>query len=189
MRIPVNFSQVNLRFTGVVLPRGAEVTFGVFQGSGVGPASTADKVLANWTSNLKSIQSSQITLASILVKNGPNVDGPFIELGVGTAGSDGSGIVGPQVCALIRKNTNFGGRKGRGRLYWPGVLRDDAGGDGVISGSQITAYNSAWNSFLDDMAADDAPLYLLHADSTSPYQIASFSAQTPTATQRRRIRA
>lgn len=188
MRIPVGYGQINFRFSGVVLPNGAEVTVGFRNNLTGTPDAIGAIVLGHWTTNLKSIQASQVVNHEILVKLGPNDTGASAIVAGGGAGSRGSGVVAPQAACLVKKTTLLGGRHGRGRLYWPGILRDEAGGDGVISSGTLDDITDAWNGFSDDMDSDLLPLYLLHGDATAPTLISSFAAVSPLATQRRRMR-
>src|SRR6476646_5087725 len=108
--IPVNFSQVNLQFSGTAAPTGAEVTFGVDNSTGLTPAAIESAVYVNWNTNLRPLTQSLLTLATILVKNGPNSTGPFVQVSHGTVGGSVSPCCSPQVAYLIRKATILGGR-------------------------------------------------------------------------------
>lgn len=189
MVIPVGFSQVNVKFTGTAVPTGAEITFGVENGVGLTPAQIATLVATAITSNnLMQWMVVGCNITSILVKNGPNATGPAAELSYSIAGtqSGGSGAAAP--CALIRKNTAFGGRKGSGRLFMPGQGEVVINPGGVLDPSQVAGLTSVWEDIRTDLAAGDITMYLLHADATTPYPIDNLDCQAVVATQRRRQR-
>ena len=188
--IPSGWGQVNLKWGGVGYPSGAECTFGIALGSTDDPATMAATIAGIIDTRLSDRIPSNVTLESILVKHGPNVDGPFDDFGVGAAGTGSSGDVNPNCAMLIRKVTGFGGRMGRGRMYWP-VAEDQVGQAGVLKTSpdQVAAMNAAMADFLTDMvAADITPALLHNVASPAPYVITGFSTQPTTATQRRRLR-
>jgi hypothetical protein len=189
MTIPEHYSQVNLKFTATNVTGTAEMTFGVHNSFDMDPATVEGLVYPNWNTNLKGLWTNDVTLASILVKNGPDASGPFIDVAHGTVPS-GTGLVVPgQVAALVRKVTLLGGRKGRGRMYHPGVFTGMLNADqSSIAGATITAMNAAYATFLSQLASDDIPMVILHGDATTPTVVTALQVQTQVATQRRRVR-
>lgn len=189
MIIPSGYSQVNLKYTGTALINGAEMTFGVINGTGGSPTAVEGIVYTAWNTHLKSLFTNDTVLDSILVKNGPNISGPFVQVSHGTVPS-GTGLVVPgQVCALVRKVTASGGRKGRGRMYMPGVFTGMLNADmSTIASATITAMNTAYLNFLVALQTATTDMYLLHADATAPTQVTDLLVQSAVATQRRRIR-
>jgi len=188
--IPSGWGQVNLKWGGTAYPTGAECTFGIAQGSISDPASVASTIAGIIDTRLSDRIPTTVTLESILVKFGPNDTGPFDDFGVGAAGTGSSGDVNPNMAILIRKVTGFGGRIGRGRMYWP-VAEDQVAQAGVLKTSpdQVAAMNAAMADFLSDMSDADIALALLHTATTpDPYVITGLSTQPTTATQRRRLR-
>jgi hypothetical protein len=188
--IPIGYAQVNFKWGGAGFPTGAECTFGVGRGSTSTPEEDAVDIRDITLTRLSDRIPSTVTLSSILVKYGPNTTGPFHELGVAEAGTGSSGDVNPNVAMLIRKTTSLGGRKGRGRWYWP-VAEDQVGQAGVLKTSpdQVTAMNEALALWLGDMATNDHTVYLLHNHpDDAPNIVTALSTQATTATQRRRLR-
>jgi len=189
MTIPSGFAQVNLKFTGASIPTGAEVTFGVIADVVTDPEAIADEVITACTSSAWLAPLSQtIDLSTILVKVGPDVSGPSIEvpteLGGGTAGN----VAPPNVAALVRKNTVHGGRKGSGRMYLPGIIESVVGDDGVLDTTFRNGLQADLEEFRAALDAAEIEMFLLHGDATSPYQVTSLNVQASAATQRRRLR-
>jgi hypothetical protein len=133
--------------------------------------------------------SEDLTLQSILVKNGPNSTGPFAELAVGVDGGASLVSVSPAVSLLVQKRTALGGRHGRGRMFVPGLPEAATNKHGEVLSANVDTLILDFLGFFDDMAASDLPLVVLHgAVSPSPTLVTSLDPQTILATQRRRQR-
>jgi len=122
----------------------------------------------------------------------------------GTAGTD-SGTKTPSNCALlIRKNTAFGGRENRGRMYIPWLTnKADVGTTGIISGGDVSSFQSDADTFLGGLAAGadnymcianrhfnlpwDNPDRRLVSVTKGP-EVTSLVVESVIATQRRRLR-
>jgi len=103
----------------------------------------------------------------------------------------------PQVAVLVKKNTAVGGRRGRGRLYWPSIDEGTVGANGVINTSTVNAYQSSMNGFFNAWgqtgALNSVGMVVLHAASPlsptpPPTPITGLAVQALVATQRRRVR-
>lgn len=189
--IPSGFAQVNLKFTGTNTPTGAEVTFGVNYLDGLTPLQVAEAVDgAVGDSSIMSPCASQTALTTISVKFGPNATGPSVDLTTSHTGANGDSET-PNVTWLIKKSTALGGRAGRGRMYWPGVVEEETGVDGVIIPSDVTAFQTAADLFFDELAANDVPMVLLHGEGSpisEPTLVTALTVDPRVATQRRRLR-
>lgn len=190
MIIPAGYAQVNFIFAGTDFPTGAQITLGVNNNARTDSLTDqADEIALLFANNLSNYWSGEQDNTTVLMKEGPNSTGNQVEVpGAGLGGgSDGSDT--PAAAVLIRKTTAFGGRKGRGRWYWPcpGVLHiDDAG---QLTTAYVSGLQSAINNFHSALVTANLEPYLLHADAgTLPYPIISWSVQTTLATQRRRQR-
>jgi len=128
-------------------------------------------------------------VSGVLVKLGPNETGAQFLRPTSLAGTIGSPGY-PGVSALVQKQTSIGGRKGRGRLFWPCVPEGNVAVGGALTGTLQANLQSMFDDVLTDMAAADFPLMLLHSEGVpqSPYEITALSVQNQTATQRRRNR-
>lgn len=188
MIIPAGFAQVNMKFTGADAPRGAQVTYGVDASTVTDPADIAGVVIAEYTAHLRAFQSTGISLGSVLVKVGPNATGPEAEVPAGIPGTAAADAVSPNVAGLATKLTAGGGRKSKGRIFWPGLVETWVNGDGSIDPTAHASLVGAFNDWFDASATDNIPMYLLHTDATAPTILTALLFTTKVATQRRRLR-
>jgi hypothetical protein len=191
MHIPTGYSQVNLRFTGISIPTGAECVFGVQPGNP--PTNPIDIANAVNTALINSVFSgmytSDATISSILVKNGPVDTGPFAVLTTTRTGTNGADSNVPQVATLVRKGTAFGGRSGRGRMFIPSPVASGFDDAGVIDPSFLAGANIIVDDFLTELDTAGVPMVLLHTNPVlTPYTVTSLTVDTRAATQRRRLR-
>lgn len=160
--IPDDFGQVNLYFTGTGLPNGAQITFGVSVGA-LTPGTVCTQVQAALTAGaFASMYTSGISLVKVRAKNGPGEDGPFAELGLSIPGTNVGNVSASAASYLIRKNTLYGGRRGSGRFYWPGVPEDVMEADGTIKAASRTGFDTKLAAFLASLTTNSIPMYLLH---------------------------
>lgn len=193
MNIPLGYAQINLIFTGSSVPEGAQMTFGLdHTGSALSPTGIAEVVEAAWiSSGIKSRYVSSLGLTGILVKEGPNVTGASALLGVVHNGTASGTSVAPNTSVLIRKHTAIGGRAGRGRCYFPGIPEADVDGGGLIVSTERALWETDFQTFLDDIAAESLIPVLLHGDNSpvsTPTPITGVTVDSKVATQRRRLR-
>lgn len=195
MLIPEDFCQVNLIFGGTGLPQGGQVVFGVHPTDPVAWSvqSVATDVLNAWnTSGIKAELASSTTMTGILVKAGPNATGASgLFAGAGANTNAGVGAA-PNTTYLVGKNTDAGGRSGRGRMFLPGVPEVNVNEAGVVSPAAVTALQTKVSAFLTALLTNDTPMVLLHggpsAPITTPLDVTSLSVSNVVATQRRRLR-
>jgi hypothetical protein len=193
MLIPVGFAQVNHVFGGPGLPRGAQVAYGV---SNTGPgngAYTAPEMAAFchsvWISNLIAKQSSNTTLLETRVKFGPNSTGADATFSDPKPGTDSPNQDSPQVCALIRKRTPFGGKTGKGRMFFPGINEGQTDVGGTLSNGVRDSLQVAFDAFLTALDTGGATMQLLHTAGTLPaFVVTKLEVQKTLATQKRRLR-
>lgn len=193
MKIDEGMAQANLKFTGALLPTGAEITLGMdiidFAG---GPIDAGGNISDNWaTCGILACLGTSLNMSSVLVKFGPNDDGPAAEYVQARFGTRSGNQCSPQVAGLVRKVTLGGGRKNRGRFFLPGMLENDLQDDGLFSGTYITLVNTALADFLTKMQADNLRPVVLHSEATGSaaiHDITTFQLDARCATQRRRNR-
>lgn len=187
MEIPVGFAQATFIFTGAAAPNGAATTLGLDPVSS-DPVDIAELLASAWAANIDAVFSANLQLSSILVKMGPNETGNFHELAVGNVGAVSGSCDPPNTAWLIHKITATGGRRGRGRMFIPGVFAANTNDAGVIDSGTFTALTSSWDAFYEDLVSNNVPPALLHSDSTPPYAITGLTVDPVVATQRRRLR-
>lgn len=193
MLIPNGYGQVNFIFTGTNLPTGAEMTFGIdVTGYGGDPAAAAaDIQTENIAAAIDDMYVNSQELVAILVKYGPNATGPSALVPVSLVGNQATASAGPNTAALIHKQTAFGGRAGRGRMYLPGIPENSIENNGALSSGYFTAWDTVWDALRIGLASVDLPMVLLHdagSPITTPTPITSLVLDPTTATQRRRLR-
>lgn len=106
-------------------------------------------------------------------------------------GTFGSPPLPPNCSFLVRKNTSRGGRKGRGRMFFPpcwNVGEDSISSTGQILPAFITSMQGQLDAALDAQKLTLHPPALLHSDGSAVNLIESLSLQALIATQRRRLR-
>lgn len=194
MEIPATYGQANFIFTGADLPTGAEITLG-FDHSGSGlttPVLAAEAIFDAWVAaGMNATYANTVSLVRVDVKFGPNNVGPSgSDSGLST-GQAGGGADSPNTALLVRKNTAFGGRAGRGRFYIPGVPQSYINGDGTLLSTPRANCQTALDAFESELNTRLLPPVLLHAAGSpinSPTPITSFTVDGRVATQRRRLR-
>lgn len=188
-----DYAQVNVRYEGADLPFGAEWTLGFSINSFAGDPEDLGALMVDalQTNDIQAFTATGNTISSVLVKYGPNETGPMAEVVAGITCNGGTGGESPAACALVKKNTAHGGRRGRGRFYIPGVPQSAFGIGGLTGPTYQAAANASLQDFLDQLTAAGAGPVLLHGPdhpTESPYLITSFFFDSRIATQRRRNR-
>lgn len=207
--IPAGFAHVavEMRMTGD--PQPWYCTFGVDLPIGINsPLDQANGIHYAWTITLGSLQSSLMTINTVVLKIG-QTDGPptmaYSDRGAFTGAAAHNML--PQNCALlVDKLTALGGRRNRGRMYVPGILQeghvDHIGG---IDTNHYTELTTAVNTFflyisegieagtdpLVEPEVDATPMVILHHDTVTPIAptpVTSLRVQQVISTQRKRLR-
>jgi len=191
--IPSGFAQVNILFTGAQVPEGGEVTFGVDPDISVGGPNEVAVVVAQALDNngFLSLLTADTLVPTIRVKFGPNETGPSSEHAYGGQGDLAVDGVQPQVSILTHKHTDFGGRAGRGRAYFPGAPEDEVGGSGALAGGYATSWQTFLDGFITELETELCPAVLLHGAGspiTTPSPLTGWTVDARVATQRRRNR-
>lgn len=192
MLIPLGFAQINAIHTGTSLPFGAQWTLAVnhdnIEQTPIQVAQAFEDALQ--VSNLYDQVCLGVTMTSVLVKFGPNDTGKSALEPANEPGVNGNQAA-PQAAFLIHKNTDDGGRAGRGRFFLPGVPDATLNPSGTIVSANLSAMQTALETFRTNLIANDLIPVVLHnvgSPLSSPSPITSFSADARAATQRRRMR-
>jgi hypothetical protein len=119
---------------------------------------------------------------------GPNATGPSATSPATTDGGEAVAVTVASAAALVRKVTNAGGRKHRGRIFLCGVPEEDVDNASNIEGAALTNLQGAMDTLLADAETNNLRLMVLHGDATAPSLITSLAVQSKVATQRRRLR-
>lgn len=193
MEVPTGYCQINILWTGGALPTGAETTFGIDNtADDRDPADVALAVVEAFNAtDILQFFSSGISGATVLCKNGPTATGPSGSAGVIGPGSGSSATVPPNVSVLVQKHTAFGGRAGRGRMYFPGWPEANLGSDGVLGEPTRTNFEAEFTTTMALLDVGSLPQVVLHGAGSplsTPSPVTSYTVATSAATQRRRLR-
>lgn len=189
--IPDGFSQVEYRWslTGdpEVMVHTCGIDNGVIVGDLIGAGLLNSDFLNAWPVGN---QASVYTYLGVVLRVG-NASGPPTIFEVPASRVGGNASVSPpaqNTCLLVRKQSSQGGRAGRGRMYMPPFMFDEASISpaGVINSApvnQIQGFIDAW------FHRNDAYV-ILHSEGSTlpPSPIGSFIVDPIVATQRRRLR-
>jgi hypothetical protein len=189
MTIPTGYGQASIFFVGNGAPHGAAITFGFKNNADQTAQECAADVVHCWTtSGIMGNLSGSVATTKVRVKLGPDETGNFHEQAMSIGGGLATTNTPPNVAFLLKKQTNLGGRKGRGRCYLPGVLEADVNADGGIIAARQTNLGVDAAEVLAEMIVRDIPMVLLHGDATTPSTVAAWTLDPLVATQRRRLR-
>ena len=185
-----DWCRITLGFSGPAVPNGAACVLAC-QDLTHGPLSDiAGTVIANFAAVVGNLTTS-VSWDSVLIKRGPDESGPSAEYSVAVTGGSGGNAVPPNTSVLFFKNTAYGGRKYKGRMYLPGFREDGVDSAGVIDGGYVTNFQTDIDAFVDNMLISDFPLVLEHGPDSgiaNPTPILNMSVSSTVATQRRRLR-
>lgn len=180
--------QANFRQSGSAYPTGAEYTVQGRNPTNLSMATVASALFTAWQSNLRPITPTAVNLDDILLKFGPPDIGPQAAFSVGNAGTGSGGDVTPSVCLLVQKRSSLGGRRNRGRLYFP-LAEADCDQGGAVDPTFLSTAAGAFATFFSDIATADLPLYVFHTNILlAPTPLTGLEVQGQAATQRRRLR-
>lgn len=187
--IPADFGQLTIGFTGTACPTGAAVTLGLDTGGAASPSAVLDAIEALFEPLHEAQSVSSCVLVSARVKLGPDATGPFVDRAYNIAGNQGTDATSPNTAILVTKVTPFGGRAGRGRLFWPGPTDASIDPSGLLAALYLTQIQTAWDTFEAGLGTASFPPVLLHSDDgNTPDFITEFVVESLVATQRRRLR-
>lgn len=208
MTIPSGYAQALIGYTGNNAPTGAANVFGLeLLDSMLTPTDVAEIVRSTWASTIMTELTDDVTMSAVRVKFGPDSTGPFVETAASTVGGNTTTSLSPNTAYLATKVTPVGGRRGRGRLYFPGVADTAANDSGVISAGYIALLQPLLDNILSGLTTAGCPMVVLHSPATTwvlvngqprrqpvagslpvPSEVLSLPLAARAATQRRRMR-
>jgi hypothetical protein len=197
--IPPDFAEVSIELRNEGDPDSWYVTWGIDITAGSSDYNMAAvKCGTVFSQAFKADLTPRTTIVGAHLRIG-QADGPPLVVfqpngDVGTS----SGAHLPQNCALlVTKITPLGGRRGKGRMFLPGVLVDSAVNEvGVIQTDVLVALQSdcdvLYNGLGDELQGGPLPMVLLHNDGLTeapgPTVITGLQAKGTISTQRGRLR-
>lgn len=194
MPTPPGFANVSLQLTLTGYNRPAYVTFGCDPTSTDGAIVGAAILTAYQAAgSLRTICDNAVTLTQIRVSMGTDgtADIPTV-LPTSVAGTNTITSNPASVAALLRKNTALGGRRGRGRMFFPWCI-DDAMVDerGAINSAVVTTLTNAGTAFVGALTTGNCSMFLLHragqTPTAAPTQVTSMTCDPIIGSQRRRL--
>jgi len=137
-----------------------------------------------------------VTWADVLVKFGPLATGSAAVQGVAHAiGAGGGEAYAPNTALLVTKNTSLGGKRGKGRMFVPGLSEGDVANNGIVLAGPLAGFQTSWNAALTQLQSLTLLPMLLHSYDPAlgqspqvPTEVTSFVPQALIATQRQRLR-
>ncbi len=116
-------------------------------------------------------------------------DNPVHEEPAGLAGLSSGTPAPANVALLVQKRTALGGRRERGRNYFPGLTASAIDNASHVVSATLTGLQTNWDSMVTDMAALTYTPVLFHQTAPfTPTPVVSFEVQPLLATQRTRMR-
>lgn len=188
--IPVGHGQVNYRYSGSACPTGAEVAIGFRNDGDLSLPDLGALFIDAWDDEIQQWTAAQAVLESVLVKLGPNDTGPQAEFASGLTGAAAGSATPPNVGLLVNKVTALGGRRNRGRSFWPAFTEADVDPSGFIAPLYLTFLQARATAFLNQISTAGANMVVLHSESSlgAPPTVSNYEVQSRVATQRRRLR-
>lgn len=189
--VPEGFALIALDFDLVAGGRTATITIGCTDADAATVNANATAVRTAWIGSfVPAALSSLWQLTRVrytATRGGLPVDGVDGNVSQGTATFN---PVSPAVAALLRKVTDSGGRKNRGRMYLPaGYLGELAvSPNGTIDSAVVSDSTGRFQSFIAALTDDDLGPVILHADSSTPTDVVDGFMESQVCTQRRRQR-
>lgn len=203
LNLPAGYFHAQMLFGGVAAPTKAACTFaGKDEAVTSTPATIGAAIITAYNARLDIQTNSSITFEGVRVKKGPMDIGPYATVAASNAGGNGVIATTPNVAFLLHKYTAIGGKKGQGRMYWPGVGESEVDYAGAVDATKLSTFNTALGQFFADLATAGYPMYLAHSFGTykkrdgstvvvasrAPDLVTSIALDAKAATQRRRLR-
>nr|CRY96835.1 hypothetical protein [uncultured prokaryote] len=167
--------------------------------SGANSVDSADDLFISFADIVTATMASSYTLQRVTTYSGN--DGPTIvtdSTEAPVAGAAFGGDCVPQNTAmLIRKRTDLAGRRGRGRMYLPGVPETLVSAVGTLTPAYVEDLQDAFDAWYIELTSASGnrfyPPVVLHRSEgigtePEPTPIATFVVESKVATQRRRLR-
>lgn len=191
--IPPGYAEIAIQFNLGIDPEPMFSFLGVKLASGTTPTSAlTNTYTSTCAAALDNVLSSAYSVGPGWVTWGQ--DGGDVKIDSANPPDTGLGTASAlpnNTAVLVRKVTAAGGRRGRGRMYIPGIVEGDVDAAGGINNTPRAAWQTAIDAMFTNLVglpSIDA-LALLHDTAPfGPNDITSLEVQLKVATQRRRMR-
>lgn len=146
----------------------------------------------SWADNVLPLQNNFYQLVGVDGVFGTGAgDLPLTSGNTPETGGSPLGAVPQNTAVLVKKVSNLGGRRNRGRFYVPGLPETDIDNAGNMVGASLAAWGTAMNNLQLGLESDSFldRLVIFHsAAPLTPTIVASLAVDPKVATQRRRLR-
>ncbi len=185
--------------------RPAELTFAFGNDAGASPLTFINHFQTAFNTRFQPEFSTSVTIEKpfVTIGDGTNVPAQAIATGAAVAGTYANAMPPSQVAVLVKKGSGLGGRKNRGRTYFPWFIAEsDVDNVGHITGGVVTTLQALMTGFIGDMGATyGTPMVISNKTlaidivTGKPYVTAitrgplvtSYTVEDIVATQRRRL--
>lgn len=154
-------------FKNANVPRPAYVTFGIdFRTKSSDPQGALTTLHSAFTTAVRAVLDADVTMGPGVVRLGqPTPDPPLLlTSAVFSAGTMAQNSLPANVAVLVTKITAKGGRRNRGRLYFPWLLTSTPVNEaGIISSSSVTVIQTALNGFMTGLGTNSTPMVINHS--------------------------
>lgn len=193
--VPPGFGLAAFVFTGAVGTQPYVTTIGVGLNLGTGDAvQAANSAMQAYIDNLLPETSNLLTLDRVQLYVGQDGPSGSVDSDLAAAPGTRSGTYPPtSMSAIARKVTGQIGRRGRGRMFLPGVLTEaEVDQDGTVLVARRTSLNTALAGFLEDLdletSATDGAVLLHSSAPADPDPITALTTSDLVGWIRGRIR-
>lgn len=187
-RVPAGFYETTMHFGLAGQSGDIAVSLG-WDGHDAGDPPDFGDVVTNLTILMGNI-SVDCSLESVTFDLGSSAaDNPTHDETAGFFGLSSGTSLPPNVAILIQKRGSLGGRRHRGRAYFPGLPQSAINAGGTIDGAVVTGLQTNWDGMASAQAADgDTPALFHQSSPFTPTSVGTFTVQPVIATQRTRLR-
>lgn len=152
-----------------------------------------DNMLTEYVSQFESLFPNDCTIGPLTARVGQDGDPLILTSDAGDTGTNTSDFAPQNVALLLKKRSDVGGRRNRGRMFMPGVPESAVNEIGELTSTYRNAVNGLASDFLDYCqsggSSNSANMVILHSSAPStPTVVTSLVCDTRVATQRRRLR-
>jgi hypothetical protein len=198
--LPVGYAACRFRWGGDALEEEASFTLHVAttgltpeQISGAAQTAAYEHLLNFGTSMSNSYNFRGVDVSLSTIEGEPIITEGTLNITGGSAGP----VVPPNCALLVSKVTGVGGRRNRGRVYYPPVTlnEDQVSNSGTITPATLLLYQADWDAFLAELELSNIPPVVAHQydpdlgeTALTPTPMISFVVSGRIATQRRRLR-
>lgn len=193
--IPPGFAECSIEHWLAGYNRPAVVTMGIkITGDSDGSFTVADRFHQAFTGAFRTGVDTNVTMRNARAVIGQDGGDPIVQVSaMSIAGTSNRDSIAPALALMLTKNTSLGGRRNRGRMFFPWAVSDTGVAE---NGAVASATLDNWNGYCDDFIgflednADYNPIdgaVLLHSDpAVPPTPITSMRPNPAIRTQRRR---